>query len=80
MESIKPAEPIRKAVLEFSKRCGASDMFSWPPAIAIFVFPKRIESLANITAFNPEPQTLFIVKQGVELAKPALKAACLAGA
>ena len=41
---------------------------------------ESVSSAAIMMAFSPEPQTLLIVRHGVEFLIPAIKAACLAGA
>ncbi len=55
-------------------------MDSMPPASTMSAEPARIRSLASITAFMPEPQTLLIVVQPVDVVRPAASAACRAGA
>ena len=55
-------------------------MLSIPPAIIKSDRFKLIESSANIIDFNPEPQTLFIVKHSTLEFNPAPIADCLAGA
>jgi len=54
-------------------------MDSSPPATAVSMSPLRRESQAAITAFIPDPHSLFTVTQGVATGMPAASAACLAG-
>ena len=54
----------------FSSRKGAFDMFSIPPATKACPFPASIASAASMTAFNPEPQTLFTVSAGTSGGRP----------
>ena len=55
-------------------------MLSIPPAKIISAAPDLISLSAIITAFNPEPHILFIVKHSVLTFNPPKIAACLAGA
>ena len=55
-------------------------MLSMPPATNRSPSPARMACAASIIAFIPEPQTLFIVVQGIDAGTPAPSAACRAGA
>ena len=63
--------PIRPPQRKLGKTYGAWLMFSAPPATIISASPHRIAWAANCTAFKPEPQTLLIVKAGVNSGSPA---------
>ena len=54
-------------------------MDSIPPTTKSSPSPARMLEAASMTAFNPDPQTLFNVKAPTETGNPALMAACRAG-
>src|SRR5216684_2392208 len=54
-------------------------MDSMPPATTISDSPSCTACAASATAFNPEPQTLFIVIAATRASQPPLSAACRAG-
>src|SRR5437867_371840 len=60
-------------------RNGAPLMLSVPPATITSASPHLIAWAASMTAFSPEPQTLFTVCAGTDSGRPALTAACRAG-
>ena len=55
-------------------------MLSIPPATTTCASPHRTACAASITAFNPDPHTLFTVTAATVAGSPALSAACRAGA
>ena len=69
---------LEQEIDSYDKR--RDSIFSIPPDITNDEFPRRIDSSDSITAFNPDPQTLLIVKHSVLYGKSAPRAACLAGA
>src|SRR5690606_5365522 len=60
--------------------CGALVIDSMPPATTTLADPALIRSCASMIAFMPEPQTLLIVVQPVDLGSPAASEAWRAGA
>ena len=56
-------------------RNGAALMLSVPPATITSASPHLMDWAASITAFRPEPQTLFTVCAGTDSGRPALIAA-----
>ena len=50
-----------------------------PPATATSMSPSDTAWAASMTAFNPDPQTLLMVRAATSLLRPPLSAACLAG-
>src|SRR5512134_884438 len=79
IESISFASPMRKPSREPFITCGATLMFSWPPAITTSASPLATDCAASITAFRPEPHTLLMVMAGIMSGRPALIAAWRAG-
>src|SRR4030042_2691245 len=86
--SHRPSLPIESTIvashslypnLAFSSRYGALVMLSMPPATTTLSLPARIASDASMTAFRPEPQTLFMVRAATSSDSPPQSAACLAG-
>ena len=63
-----------------ASRYGARLMDSMPPATTTRASPQRMACAPSITAFSPEPQTLFTVTAGTASVSPAASAACRAGA
>ena len=63
--------PIRRPVRPFSRRYGAFDMDSMPPATATSYSPAWIALPTSMTARMPEPQTLWTVTQGTVFGIPA---------
>ena len=55
-------------------------MLSMPPATTTLAEPALMASAASMTAFMAEPHTLLSVAAPVEMGRPALMAACRAGA
>src|SRR5262245_49493362 len=80
MESTSVPLPIRSPVLAFSRRYGAFDMDSIPPATATSYSPAWMAFDASMTARMPEPQTLWTVTQGTVFGMPAPSDAWRAGA
>jgi hypothetical protein len=54
-------------------------MLSCPPATTTSASPARIACAASMTAFKPDPHTLFTVNEGTVFGIPAAIAACRAG-
>ena len=59
--------------------CGASDMFSWPPATMMVASPVAICCMPRQTARRPEPQTWFSDQAVFSFGTPAPMAAWRAG-
>ena len=78
MWSIIFASPYFTPVRTYSM-CGARDMFSMPPATTSALSPALIDCAAVITAWSPEPQTLFTVCALSVSGRPAFSPACRAG-
>ena len=55
-------------------------MDSCPPARITWLSPARMDCAASITALSPEPHTLLMVSAETWSGRPALIAACRAGA
>src|SRR5712691_77692 len=71
--------PSRSPQRAPGRRNGAPLMLSVPPATTTSASPHRSACAASITAFSPEPQTLFTVWAGTDSGSPALMADCRAG-
>ncbi len=80
IESTSVPLPIRRPVRPFSRRYGAFDMDSIPPATATSYSPAWMALPTSITARMPEPHTLWTVTQGTVFGTPAPSEACRAGA
>ena len=71
--------PYLKPERDFSSRCGALLIDSWPPATTTSTSPARMSWSASAIASTPERQTLLIVRAGTPMGIPPATAAWRAG-
>ena len=63
--------PYLKPLRDFSSRCGAWLIDSWPPATTTSNSPARISWSASAMASMPDRQTLLMVSAGTFIGMPA---------